>query len=70
MNGSADTLSRLLPSAAPSDADLAAWEKLPREEQLQRLQSQLIHRDCSVPSSASMADIRDRARAAAKLDRG
>jgi hypothetical protein len=67
MRESIETLSRVVPSAAPSDAEIAAWQRLPRDEQLRRLQSRLTHPDCASVSDATMSDILSRAQAAAKL---
>jgi hypothetical protein len=58
--------SRVMPSATPNEAELAAWEALSREEQLRRLQAKLSHPDCSAVSEATMGDILGHARAAAK----
>jgi hypothetical protein len=46
-----------LPSATPSDAELAAWAALPRDEQIRRYQEALAHPDCSEPSGEDMNDI-------------
>jgi hypothetical protein len=46
------------PSATSTEAEIAAWQSLPRDEQLRRLRLELNHPDCSVVSSATMADIR------------
>ena len=47
----------ILPSATPTDAELAAWTALPRDEQVRRYQEALAHPDCSQPSSDAMNDI-------------
>jgi hypothetical protein len=46
-----------MPSATPTEAEIAAWNDLPREEQLRRLRQALTHPDCGIASSDSMADI-------------
>jgi hypothetical protein len=70
MSKSIETLSRVAPSAAPSDDEIAAWQTLPRDEQLRRLQARLTHPDCATVSDATMSDILSRAQAAAKLRHG
>lgn len=57
MTENADKLSEVKPSAAPIDAEIAAWQTLPREEQLRRLSEKLEHADCSAVSTATMSDI-------------
>ena len=55
-----DTLTRpnkVMPSATPSEADIAAWNELTRDEQLRRMREYLSHPDCSTPSNSTMADI-------------
>jgi hypothetical protein len=55
MTSSAQT--EISPSATPTDAELAAWTALPRDEQVRRYQEALAHPDCSQPSSETMNDI-------------
>jgi len=55
-------LDRVLPSAAPNEEDIRAWEALPREEQLRRLRAALSHPDCSTVSRATMSEILAEAR--------
>jgi len=64
------TLTDVMPSATPSDEDIAAWEKLSREEQLERLRQELAHPDCDLITTNTMADILAlaRQRAARKQD--
>jgi uncharacterized protein YbaP (TraB family) len=52
-----DTLTKVIPSATPTDEEIAAWNELPRDEQLRRLRLDLTHPDACVPSTHSMADI-------------
>ena len=52
-----DKPTRVMPSATPTEAELAAWSTLPRDEQLRRYQEALAHPDCSVPTDDSMSDI-------------
>ena len=70
MSESIEALSRVVPSAAPSDDEIAAWQTLPRDEQLRRLQARLTHPDFATVSDATMSDILSRAQAAAKLRHG
>jgi len=66
-----DACANVMPSATPSEADIAAWEKLSREEQLKRLRQELAHPDCDVVATETMAEIFEEARQrAAKSDRG
>ncbi|PWB83515.1 MAG: hypothetical protein C3F11_06185 [Methylocystaceae bacterium] len=51
------TIDRLAPSAIPSEAEIVAWEALPRNEQLRRLRAMLGHADCATATPATMADI-------------
>ena len=62
MSETGETLSHVIPSAAPNDAELAAWQALP----LPRLQAKLSHHDCSIVSDATMSEILGPAQAAAK----
>jgi hypothetical protein len=58
------TTSRAAPSPLPpTDAELAAWNALTRDEQLARYREYLSHPDCDRVSSATMADIFNEARA-------
>ena len=64
-----DTLTRpykVMPSATPSDADIAAWNELTRDEQLRRMREYLSHPDCSTPSNMTVDEIV--ARAQARID--
>jgi hypothetical protein len=38
---------RVMPSATPTEAELAAWAALPRDEQVRRYQEMLRHPDCN-----------------------
>eukprot|EP01037_Dinobryon_pediforme_P017869 gene17869-18098_t len=53
----------VMPSATPTEAELAAWATLPRDEQLRRLRAVLTHPDATTPSNATMSDILVRAHA-------
>ena len=64
------TLTEVMPSTTPSDEEIAAWEKLSREEQLERLRLEMAHPDCDLIATDTMADILAlaRQRAARKQD--
>jgi hypothetical protein len=66
-----DAPTRALPSALPpTEAELAKWEMLSREEQLDRYREVLRHPDCQRISGATMDDIRARAKQRAAARRG
>ncbi len=46
----------------PTEAELAAWRALSREEQLARYRSALHHPDCDRISDATVADVLTKAR--------
>ena len=50
-------MNKVMPSATPSEADIAAWNELTRDEQLRRMREYLSHPDSSTVSGDSMADI-------------
>lgn len=52
----------VLPSAAPSDAEIEAWQSLSREEQARRLQLALSHPDCDAITNDTIEDIVSEAR--------
>ncbi len=63
--------SAVMPSATPSDREIAEWQALPRDEQLRRMQLSLQHPDTEIESTVTMADIRLRAQQrAAKVRHG
>ncbi len=65
------TTTRLMPSALPpSEAELAAWNALTRDEQISSYREALSHPDCDLVSSATMADILTEARARVAARRG
>lgn len=53
--------SPVMPTAAPSEAELADWHALPRDEQLLRLRSTLTDRDCATETTTTMSDVLSRA---------
>lgn len=46
-----------MPSATPTEAELAAWAALSREAQVSRYREALTHPDCSAVTDDSMGDI-------------
>ena len=42
-----DRPTRVMPSATPTEAELAAWAALPRDEQVRRYQELFQHPDCN-----------------------
>jgi hypothetical protein len=57
MSKTTDKLAQVVPSATPTDAELAAWAALPRDEQLRRYQEALAHPDCAAPTDDTMSDV-------------
>jgi hypothetical protein len=47
MSQMTDQLANITPSAAPSEAELEAWAKLPRDEQVRRYQALFAQPDCN-----------------------
>ena len=47
----------VMPSAVPTKAEVAAWNRLPPSEQLKRMREALNHPDCNTISPDSMDDI-------------
>ncbi len=47
----------VMPSAVPTKAEVAAWNRLPASEQLRRMRASLDHPDCNTVSPDSMDDI-------------
>lgn len=63
------TTTRVMPSPLPpTEAELAAWNALTRDEQIARYREYLAHPDCDRISSATMADILAEAHAHARAD--
>ena len=57
------TTTRAAPSPLPpTEAELAAWNGLTRDEQVARYREHLSHPDCDRVSSATMAEILTEAR--------
>lgn len=55
--------SDVMPSATPSDEDIAEWKALLRDEQLRRLRLEVTHPDACHAGPHSMADIWDKIKA-------
>lgn len=47
MSQTTDKQTRVTPSAAPGEAEIAAWADLPRDEQVRRYQEMFKHPDCN-----------------------
>ena len=47
----------LMPSAIPTEEEIAAWQELPRDEQLRRMRQMLISPRASTPCNTTMAEI-------------
>ena len=46
-----------MPSAIPTEAELAAWAALPRDEQVRRYQEMFAHPDCNTFTADTPDDI-------------
>lgn len=69
MRDTVDKLANVMPSATPSEEDIRKWSALPRDEQLRRLRTVLMHQDCATATSDSMDDVLAAARARADASR-
>ena len=47
----------VMPSATPSEEEIAAWQELPRDEQLRRTRQMLTSPEASTPCGTTMAEI-------------
>ena len=52
-----DTLNTVMPSATPTEEEIAAWEELPRDERLRRMRHMLASLEASTPCKTTMAEI-------------
>lgn len=50
-------LRTITPSATPSEAEIAAWRELPRDEQVRRMRQALTSTEATTPSRTTMAEI-------------
>jgi hypothetical protein len=57
MSQTTDKSARLMPSATPTEAELAAWAALPRDEQVRRYQELFQHPDCNTFTTDTPDDI-------------
>jgi hypothetical protein len=57
MSKTTDKPTRVMPSATPSEADIAAWAALPRDEQIRRYQELFQHPDCNTFTEDTAEDI-------------
>jgi hypothetical protein len=48
---------RMVPSATPTDTELAEWAALPRDEQVRRYQEMFRHPDCNTFTTDTADDI-------------
>jgi hypothetical protein len=51
------TISTVMPSATPTEEDIAEWEELPRDEQLRRMREVLTSLNASTPCDTTMEEI-------------
>jgi hypothetical protein len=63
-------VSDVKPSVTPSDAEIAAWQSLPREEQLRRMRGLVSSAEATQTVRESTADILVEARRRAGVVRG
>lgn len=52
-----DQLANITPSATPSEAEIEAWAKLPRDEQVRRYQALFAQPECNNLTSDTPDDI-------------
>ena len=57
MSQTTDKPTPVMPSATPSQAELAAWADLPRDEQVRRYQEMFRHPDCNTFSTDTPDEI-------------
>jgi hypothetical protein len=63
--------SDVMPSATPSEREIAEWQALPRDEQLRRMRLELSHPDTDIIATSTMDEIRAEGRLrAAKVRHG
>jgi len=51
------TANAVMPSATPTEDEIAAWQELPRDEQLRRMRQMLTSPEASTPCNATMEEI-------------
>lgn len=52
-----EKMTRVVPSATPTEAEQEAWASLPRDEQIARYREALAHPDCNTLTEDGMDDI-------------
>ena len=57
MSKTTDKPTRVMPSATPTEAEIAAWAALPRDEQVRRYQELFQHPDCNSFTTDTPDDI-------------
>ncbi|RXH17351.1 hypothetical protein [Bradyrhizobium guangzhouense] len=57
MSRTTDQFANITPSATPTEAELEAWAKLPRDEQVRRYQALFAQPDCNTFTSDMPDDI-------------
>lgn len=57
MSQTADKSTRTMPSAIPTDDEIAAWADLPRDEQVRRYQALFGHPDCNSFTTDTVDDV-------------
>jgi hypothetical protein len=57
MSQTTDKPTRVMPSATPTEAELAAWADLPQDEQVRRYQEMFRHPDCNTFSTDTPDEI-------------
>jgi predicted transcriptional regulator len=57
MSQTTDKSTRTMPSATPSEAEIAEWAALPRDEQERRYQEMFRHPDCNTFTTDTPDDI-------------
>jgi hypothetical protein len=65
-----DTMIRVMPSATPTEQEIAAWNELSREEQLKRYRELFSDPDTMTDCGQTMDDILAEARRRSALRRG
>ena len=57
MSKTTDKPTRVMPSATPTEAEIAAWAALPRDKQVRRYQELFQHPDCNSFTTDTPDDI-------------
>ena len=57
MSQTTDKPTRIMPSATPTETELADWAALPRDEQVRRYQEMFKHPDCNAFTTDTPDDI-------------